>query len=322
MKKIIITFIAIFCSYSLFSQESDQLSILFWNLENFFDYHDGGKSDADNEFSSLGSRRWTKARFLAKCNAIAKSVLWIADEKGRIPDIIAVAEVENRYVLEKLLSETILRKYDYQIVHYDSPDPRGIDLGILYRKSSVKLKNSSKIAVKSSERRELLTRDILQADFSTKDSVCISLLVNHHPSKYGDDSQWKREAAMASMIAAKDSLLNIGNDNIIVTGDFNEQADNIKMKDLNPENTLVNLGIPFAKKGQGTIRYDGKWEMIDMFMVSPALESKSYMEIVRIPFLNTWDNVHAGEKPLRTYSGPRYLGGVSDHYPILFSIFF
>ena len=93
----------------------DSLVVVFWNMENFFDYKDEGKGEADREFSSGGSRHWTGKRFYAKCDAVAKSFMWMGDRYGRMPDIIGLAEVENRGVLIKLLKYTILRKYDYKL---------------------------------------------------------------------------------------------------------------------------------------------------------------------------------------------------------------
>ena len=98
--------------------------MVFWNVENFFDHVDGGTGESDNEFSSAGSRRWTARRFYEKCDAVAKSLLWIGEKYGRMPDVIGLAEVENKGVLVKLLNATLLRKYDYTIVHHESGDRR------------------------------------------------------------------------------------------------------------------------------------------------------------------------------------------------------
>ena len=102
-------------------------------MENFFDHIDQGTGDSDKEFSWGGSRHWTRKRFQTKCDAVAKSIMWIGDRYGRLPDLIGLAEIENRGVLTKLLRSTALRKYDYGIVHHDSGDRRGIDVAILYR---------------------------------------------------------------------------------------------------------------------------------------------------------------------------------------------
>ena len=100
---------------------------------------------------------------------------------------------------------------------------------------------------------------------------------------------------------------------LVAMGDFNDTPNNPVYKLLEP--TLQNLAEPLQRKGLGSIKYDGAWELIDLFFVSDGLRD-SAMEILQIPFLMTKDIGHAGTKPLRTYSGPRYLGGVSDHCPI------
>ena len=290
---------------------------MFWNLENFFDW----KADtlrtnpSEMEFSSFGSRRWTRRKFLYKCDLVAKAVLWVADRRGSLPDIIGVAEVENRFVLEKLLSETVLRRKDYAIIHYDSADPRGIDVALLYRKSRLKPVVSDPKKVYSKDGVPLGSRDILFAGFLKPRGDSVAFLVNHHPSKYGSNSSWRREAALARLGEITDSLRVCGWKDIVAMGDFNDTPSSTVEYSRN----MSNLAAPLARKGLGTIKYSGKWEMIDMFFVSPGIAGRApgiSMNVERIPFLMVWDNTHSGEKPLRTYSGPRYLGGVSDHCPI------
>ncbi len=301
------------------SQKSsgDSLLLMFWNLENFFDWKDDSLSvsASDAEFSSYGSRHWTKRKFLAKCNAIAKSILWISDSYGRFPDIVGVAEAENRFVLERLLRETALRKKDYAVIHFDSPDPRGIDVALLYRKSRIEMLDAMPLHVANPDRDgpPLITRDILLSTFLLPSGDSLAVLVNHHPSKYGGGSGWRRQIALQRMKEATDSLSAAGFMNIVAMGDFNDTPDNTVAQGL------VNLALPLARKGEGTIRYSGIWELIDMFFVSPGMLPLR-QEIVRVPFLMTRDGTHSGEKPLRTYSGPRYIGGVSDHCPILLEI--
>ncbi len=295
----------------------DSLLVMFWNLENFFDW----KADttisntSDGEFSSFGKRHWTKRRFLVKCGAVAKSIFWIADRHGMLPDVIGMAEIENRFALDRLLAETPLRRMDYGIVHYESPDPRGIDVALLYRKRRLNPLVSKPLRIKNEDGSPLLTRDILLAGFLRSDGDSVVFLVNHHPSKYGANSSWRREAAMSRLGEITDSLKGVGWRNIVAMGDFNDTPSST----LEYSKTMVNLAAPLARKGHGTIKYSGKWEMIDMFFISPEIKAANHgidMTIERIPFLTIKDNTHSGEKPLRTYSGPRYLGGVSDHCPI------
>ena len=297
--------------------KEDPILVMFWNLENFFDWKADAvpPNDSDEEFSSYGKKRWTKRKFLSKCDLVAKSILWIADERGRLPDVIGLAEVENRFVLEKLLMETVLRRKDYAIVHYDSPDPRGIDVALLYRKDSLRKITSSPNKVYSKDGSRLLTRDILLAGFLRANGDSVAFLVNHHPSKYGANSSWRRDVAMERLSEITDSLKVCGWKNIVAMGDFNDTPSSAEEYSSN----MINLAAPLAQKGLGTIKYSGKWEMIDMFFVSPDIKKKNpctEMKVERIPFLMVRDNTHSGEKPLRTYSGPRYIGGVSDHCPV------
>ncbi|MBR5176066.1 MAG: endonuclease [Bacteroidales bacterium] len=291
--------------------------VMFWNLENFFDWKADSvpSNESDEEFSSYGKKRWTKRKFLSKCNLVAKSILWIADERGRLPDVIGLAEAENRFVLEKLLAETVMRRKNYAIVHYDSPDPRGIDVALLYRKDRLSLLSSNPYKVYSKEGTPLLTRDILLAGFLKTDGDSVAFLVNHHPSKYGANSSWRRDAAMERLLEITDSLKVCGWNNIVAMGDFNDTPSSTVEYSKN----MINLAAPLARKGRGTIKYSGKWEMIDMFFVSSGIKERNPdigMNVERIPFLTVMDNTHSGEKPLRSYSGPRYIGGVSDHCPV------
>ena len=295
----------------------DSLFVMFWNLENYFDW----KADttvsntSDEEFSSSGNKHWTKRRFLAKRDLVAKSVFWIADRHGTLPDVIGLAEVENRFVLDRLLAETPLRRMDYGIVHYESPDPRGIDVALLFRKRRLEPLVSKPLKIKNEDGSPLLTRDILLAGFLRSDGDSVVFLVNHHPSKYGANSSWRRKAAMSRLGEITDSLKVAGWRNIVAMGDFNDTPSST----LEYSKTMVNLAAPLARKGHGTIKYSGRWDMIDMFFISSGIMAVNpgiIMTIERIPFLTVKDNTHSGEKPLRTYSGPRYLGGVSDHCPI------
>ena len=359
-------------------EEADQLKVMFWNLENFFDFIDGGAGESDAEFSSRGPRRWTKKRFYRKCHAVAKTILWAGSAgfgTGRLPgrgnnggsqegtgmgtglpDIVGVAEVENRFVLRQLVSKTALRKLDYEIVHYDSPDPRGIDCALLYRGSRLTLVSAQPCSVSAPG---LQTRDILLAQFLTRAGDSLAVLVNHHPSKYGGgETDWRREVAVARLRALGDSLAAAGWPRAIAVGDFNDVPDNALFRRLEPTfslcrgiltsrealsdgNAFGDRGLqgnyPFeGRKGEsfqnagensrqgslprGSIRFNGEWQLIDLCFVSPALADAASFLVLEPPFLTERDAAHSGDKPLRTYSGPRYLGGVSDHRPILVSL--
>ena len=325
---------------------ADTLQAMFWNVENFFDWRNDSTTVSDLEFSAAGERHWTWKRFQAKANAFAKALFWVETETGRLPDIIGLEEVENAFVLRQVLQKTALRKLDYKYVHYDSPDSRGIDVALLYRSSRLELLDSKPCHLYAADT-VMATRGILLGVFK-KDSAKVAVLVNHHPSKYGGaaESEPRRRIAVERLRFLVDSLAAIGIDRIVAGGDFNDTPDNPVFGLLEP--TLAPTHMDLFRRGRGTIKYDGKWDLIDHIYVSPALVSApmsesatdsslgdadqqmdnggnhpsacARMRILRIPFLLTRDTVHSGEKPLRTYTGPRHTGGVSDHLPVLLEV--
>ena len=260
------------------AQDRDSLLVVFWNLENFFDY----RSDNKPQY-------WTKGRFYAKCDGVAKTLLRIADRYGRLPDAVGFAEVENARVLRRLLEETALRKLDYRIVHFDSPDPRGIDCALLCRRSTLPLRASAAAHVADSAGVPLLTRDILVAQFDS-----LAVLVNHHPSQLGGKAG-RRERARARMQALTDSLRAAGQRRVLAVGDFNQDL--------------------WAGGAGGTLKYNGRWEKIDGHFAEGFSAVRE--EIFADPTLLQPDAAFGGTKPRRTFVGPRYTGGISDHLPIV-----
>lgn len=297
--------------------QSDDILAMFWNLENFFDWRDQGTGESDRDFSSQGARHWTSRKFYAKCNAVSKVIFNIACKQGRLPDVIGFAEIENRGVLSRLISSTLLRKCDYRIVHFDSGDRRGIDVAFIYRESIFELLTTSR-KVPEINKLRIPTRDMLHIALKHRKSGReMDFIVCHHPSKFGgeEESRIKRSAAMNALKEMCDSLKGC---EIVAMGDFNDHPDASQfdiLKDL-----LVNKADSLADSGRGTIRYEGKWELIDMFLVSSSLSEASRMEIIELPFLMIREARHSGFKPFRTYSGPRYIGGVSDHLPIILKL--
>jgi endonuclease/exonuclease/phosphatase family metal-dependent hydrolase len=215
----------------------------------------------------------------------------------------------------------LLRKYDYKIVHFDSGDRRGIDVALLYRESVFR-KVSHSLTVPVVDGKKMSTRDMLQVCLEDLMGQKINMIVCHHPSKYGgtEESSSRRNAAMEALRGLCDSL-EIADPGVpvVAMGDFNDTPDGEQFSLL--EGVLVNKADSLADAGYGTIRYQGVWELIDMFLVSEELAPGSEMEILQIPFLMTYEKKYPGMKPLRTYSGPRYVGGVSDHCPIVLCIF-
>ena len=299
---------------NVMAQESGQMLVMFWNLENFFDWTDQGTGESDAEFSSAGKRHWTRKRFYSKCDAISKTIFHIGDLYGKLPDVMGFAEIENRGVLEKLCSSTLLRKCGYRIVHFNSSDRRGIDVAFLYRTTCFSHLSTS-LKTPETDGNKLQTRDMLH--ISLKDlqtDEIYDYIVCHHPSKFGGEES-SRPKRLAAMTALKEMCDSLANRNLIVMGDFNDVPSAAQFDML--DNILVNKSDTLHAAGRGTIRYEGKWDLIDMFLVSSNIEGHSVMDIPEVPFLMTRESRHAGEKPLRTYSGPRYLGGVSDHLPVV-----
>ena len=314
MRRLILLMLLSAVGLNVMAQESGQMLVMFWNLENFFDWTDQGTGESDAEFSSYGKRHWTRKRFYTKCDAVSKTIFHIGDLYGKLPDVMGFAEIENRGVLEKLCSSTLLRKCGYRIVHFDSSDRRGIDVAFLYRTTCYNHLSTS-LRTPETDGKKLQTRDMLH--ISLKDlqtDEIYDYIVCHHPSKFGgeESSIPKRLAAMTALKEMCDSL---GNRNIIVMGDFNDVPSAAQFDML--DNILVNKSDSLHAAGRGTIRYEGKWDLIDMFLVSSNIEGHSVMDIPEVPFLMTRESRHAGEKPLRTNSGPRYIGGVSDHLPVV-----
>ena len=312
----------------------DTLLVMFWNVENFFHYKSEGRGGSEEEFSSFGSRHWTRRRYLRKCNAIAKTILAAAAAVGRLPDAVGFAEVENRKALTGLLRETILRKTDYTIVHFDSPDRRGIDCALLYRPSTLGEVRAEAKHLYDSTGAVIPTRDILVAVFDS-----LAILVNHHPSKVGSAGGAGRSVAMARMDALVDSLARAGCRRILCVGDFNDdvwrngadpgvvRSGRAQPGNDGPSNApqapaksppAPSNTPPSHSSSRGTIKYNGEWEKIDgCFYRGPGAAEET---VLTFPFLLEEDRAYGGVKPRRTYSGPRWKGGVSDHLPICVSI--
>ncbi len=317
-------------------EKGDSLFVMFWNLENLFYYIDNQSDSLKiRDFSPRGVKHWTKKRFYTKINAISKSIFYVAEKYKRQPDIIGFCEIENKKVLNKLLYETLLKKTDYKIIHYDSYDHRGIDVALFYRSSKLKYISSKTCHVIAKQKdftflkkdSLLHTRDILLSEFEDNTQRKIQISVNHHPSKFGgSQSQWKREAAVLRLREIYDSLYikNLSQNSVFIAmGDFNDTPQQQIYKHLtNKDPALHNYALNLHKKGEGSIRFNGKWDLIDLFFVG-SLSNKDFneksarMQILKIPYLMMWDNVYTGFKPYRTYLGPRYIGGVSDHCPVV-----
>ena len=284
--------------------------IFCWNLENYFDAKDD-PATADEAFTPGGEHHWTRRKFESKRNLIAKTIIASSEcFGGELPSIIGLCEVENSFVLRSLVEDTPLAKYRYGSVHRESPDPRGIDVALLYDPARVKLLASSWITIG-----EFATREILYARVATPDTLHI--FVNHWPSKYSGAavSGQKRRAVAAALEHVLDSLqAALPSPAILLMGDFNDTPDSPVVADLSSRLGFVNL----TENVEGTIRFKGKWELIDLMLASPgAAEIIGPAQAYKPDFLLEEDKAFIGYKPRRTNIGPRYNGGASDHLPIV-----
>lgn len=310
-------------SLQIFAQP-DSIRIAFYNCENYFDsFRD--TTINDEEYTPQGSRRWNYSKFISKRNNLFKVIAAMGDPSP--PELLAVCEVENRFVLNQLAYNTPLSKHEYAVLHQDSRDRRGIDVGLLYQKSRVRVLDSrffDPSAVDSS----LRTRSILYAKFGWGRLDTLHLLVAHLPSKLGGKQSEISRDKIAHFLRSKVDSINQAHykPHIVVTGDFNDTPDSDALKVLNDEK-LVSLAKPLHDKGLGSIRYRGEWELIDQFYVSAHLLDASTpisvsggMQIFNAPFLLEDDTQYGGLKPMRTFIGFRYNGGYSDHLPVVIRI--
>ena len=294
-------------------QHDAQRCIAFWNVENFFDVrHDTLKNDID--FTPEGNYHWSFNRYLDKRNKIYKMVAAMD-----YPAVVGLAEVENHTVLEDLCSGTPLRKKGYKIVHFESPDKRGIDCALLYRDSCFHVIESKAINV-SDARSGFFTRDILMVIGVLEDADTCCLLVNHWPSKAGGAKSRRRRMTVARQLRSTlDSLrLVYPNAVILAMGDFNAAPDEEALRKGmgfggagRNEEGFINLMTVFPK-GEGTYKYQGNWSCIDQMISNRPLTA----HIIRPTFMMLPDTRYMGVKPFRTYLGMRYQGGYSDHLPI------
>ena len=259
---------------------------VFWNVENYFDPR-----------SASAPQYWTKSRMMTKARAISKLVLSLADSTGTPPDYVALAEVDNDYVLRQLVYQTALSAYGYRYVHFDSRDHRGIDCALLYRGDRPR----SRAVPLVLDADTLATRDILVCEFDS-----LTLMICHLPSKRGGSPEAvrRRECGMRTI----DSLARLVSGPLVVMGDFNDTRSALS-------DSLMASLVELQPRGfAGTIKFEGQWEQIDRCLVRGV---QGELEVCNLELLTTEDKSYGGVKPLRTFSGPRYLGGVSDHYPIL-----
>ena len=258
-----------------------RIPIAFYNVENLFDCNDDANDDA--EFLPQGKREWTNERYQEKLNNIARVLGDIADNGAAV---VGLAEVENRHVLEDLVRIPNIRKRKYGIIHYDSPDPRGIDCALLYDARVFRPKSSGVRFIALPDESPIPTRDILFATGTIENEV-FHFIVAHWPSRYGGDpaSAGRRMVAAQTMHQVADSLLReYPGSKAILMGDFNDDPfDASVVEGLNlcqtiDETHAADLFSPMLsmyRQGAGTLAYKGEWNLFDITAVSGNLLKKN-----------------------------------------------
>ena len=318
--------------YSFASPESEEqknreISIGFYNVENLFDTLDDPDKD-DDEFLPTAERKWTDERYADK---VVKLSTVISKLGNSLPAIVGLCEVENKKVIEDLTKADALKKGKYEVVHYDSPDQRGIDVGLMYRTEKFKVIYSKPIAVTLPET-ERPTRDILYVKGKVTEGPELHVFVNHWPSRWGgaEESEYKRVAAARTLKANIDSIIGVDPDALIISmGDFNDYPYNKSITEilgadsLNSSSTLVNLMSGLEAEHRGSFNYKGDWGFLDQFIVTRTLTDYQLPDIVSSstqPYFfeeMVYTNETYGDvKPNRTYGGTKYFGGYSDHLPV------
>ncbi|NTU93394.1 MAG: endonuclease/exonuclease/phosphatase family protein [Chlorobiaceae bacterium] len=309
----------------------EPLLLMWWNVENLFDTRDDPHT-ADDEFTPQGKLRWTEKKLLLKrirISTVLKAIV-ANPEYGKHPDIIALAESENRLVFTGTLSSAV--PGGYRVAYHESPDPRGIDIGLAWNPTSVSFTGSRAYRVPLEERS---TRDIVAAGFSVSGRP-IQVVLNHWPSR-SFDVAWSEPGRIAAARVARHIVDSLRARNpkaaIVVMGDFNDPPESRSVREV--------LGASFDRQAVrkagfrllyncwndvqegGSYVYRGKWERIDQILVSSALLDGRGLRLGKrafAPFLFSHMLDRSGEKLYSTYEKGRYRGGYSDHLPLLLNL--
>lgn len=312
---------------SAHSGKLDTLAIAFYNVENLFDTLDS-PGIKDEDFTPAGKLAWETKRYKKKLESIAK----VIDAMGN-PSLVGLAEVENLAVLQDLVKTEPLLNSDYGIIHADSPDERGIDVALLYKKADF-VASGQKFLKMNLPKLDSLgdpsTRDVLMVKGKLK-NVPITVFVNHWPSRSGGKAKTDplREFVAAEVKKEIQSLYQ-ENMNVLLMGDFNDEPEDRSMAEvlgatriLEPilQNGLYNCFFENKLQGSGSYNYRGNWNQLDQIIVNGKfLDKKSgcqYLDsaVFQKPWM-MYTDPKFGLSPNRTYGGPNYYGGFSDHLPV------
>lgn len=331
---------------STFSQ-SDTIYFAFWNVENLFDTFDDPQKN-DEDFTPSGSNEWTEERLEKKQFNLSRVIRNMNDNRG--PDILGVCEIENEAVLRQMV-DRFLSDLNFGIAYVESPDRRGIDNGLLYKKDKFKLIEVTSDTINLNY--DGATRPVVGAVLVSKENDTLYCFVNHWPSRRGGEevSEPNRISAGTTLRNRVNKVLeNSPSANIVIMGDFNDMPNNksvlealgalpfycdsldapdYSLNELIEENysgNLFNTAYPRFAAGEGTFLFRGNWNMLDQMIISHSLvtSEKFYylcnsFEIFKPEYIVTKTGTFAGAI-FPTYGGSRYLGGYSDHYPVFIKL--
>ncbi len=310
-------------------------TIAFYNVENLFDT----KNDTltfDDDRTPNGKDNWTIARYQKKIADISKVLSEIGSNYTKTsPDIIGLCEVENRHVIEDLVNHPNLQDKNYGIVHFDSPDERGIDVALIYKKAiflPTDFTSHRLLLINQDDERDY-TRDQLIVS-GLLDEEQIHILVNHWPSRSGGEARSKPNRLAAAKLNKRiiDSILRLDiSAKIISIGDYNDDPIDTSLKKVLKtkgkqqkleEGDLFNPMEKLYKKGIGSLAYRDKWNLFDQIFFTKSLvdlKDNSYRfwkaDVFDPSYLVSKKGRYKGY-PFRTYAGGSYSGGYSDHFPV------
>ncbi|ATA72697.1 MULTISPECIES: endonuclease/exonuclease/phosphatase family protein [Capnocytophaga] len=335
--KYFILWILVFWQLSFYAQEKKYMvrTIAFYNVENLFDTINDPRT-FDDDRTPQGADRWTSKVYNDHVQKIAKVIADIgSDVSKQAPDIVGLCEIENEDVIVDLINTDYLKKYNYGIVHYDSPDSRGVDVALIYKKGVFRPISTSKHVLKIFEPngKRRYTRDQLLVS-GMFDGEMMHFIVNHWPSRSGGEaaSRPKREAAAALNKKIIDSLLaKDPKAKIFSMGDFNDDPTNASFKKIlkteGKKNKVKAGGLynpmeEMLKKGIGSLAYQDAWNLFDQIYFTQELleEDKSTYRywkagVFNKPYLANPKGKFKGY-PFRSMSNGNYTWGYSDHFPV------
>lgn len=307
-----------------------QYTIAFYNIENLFDIHNDPFTN-DDDFLPTSDKRWTQKKYDRKIYKIGSVISQIGtDENTTPPAIVGLAEVENKRVLKDLLASKDLQSINYDYVHYNSLDERGIDVALIYNKDVFTVNSSEtfNIFITDEDGEIDFTRDVLLVSGMLGGEE-IHIIVNHWPSRReGEEaSSYKRVLAAQKNIEVVNRLKQENpNSKIIIMGDFNDNPDDDSVEELVAGANLYNPMQNLRSIDKGSLNHDFNWNVFDQIMVSiNFLETKpntlkfSDANIFDSKFLTQYNGKYKGQ-PYRTFVGKKYKGGFSDHFPVFIEL--